>query len=175
MPVDASQVRVASDGKVLVAPVGTLAPADTVAAWNASFLDLGFASDDGITISPSIDTEDIMGWQSAYPLRRVVTGSGLEISFTCMQANEDTLSLFFNGTAAAGTIDMPIAPSVQERTLGIEWSDAGTTWRLIVPRAVLSDKGEMTLARGEATSMELTFTALPPATGTAIATVIGVV
>lgn len=175
MPVDATQVRVASDGKVLVAPVGTAAPTDTTTAWNASFLDLGFASEDGITISPSLDTEDIMGWQSAYPLRRVVTGSGLEISFTCMQANADTLALFYNGTVTTGKLDVPVAPGVQERTLGIEWSDGATKWRLIVPRAVLSDRGEMTLARGEATSMELTFTALPPATGTAIASVIGVV
>jgi len=175
MPIDATQVRVASDGKVLVAPVGTAVPADTTTAWNASFLDLGYASEDGISITPSLDTEDLMGWQSAYPLRRVVTGSGLEISFTCMQANSDTLALFFNGTVTTGTLPVPVAPSVQERALGIEWSDGATKWRLIVPRAVLSDKGEMTLARGEATSIELTFTALPPAAGTSIATVLGVV
>ena len=175
MPVDATQVRVASDGKVLVAPVGTALPTDTTTAWNVAFLDLGFASEDGISITPSLDTEDIMGWQSAYPLRRVVTGSGLEIAFTCMQANPDTLALFFNGTVASGSLPVPVSPSVQERARGIEWSDGATKWRLVVPRAVLSDKGEMTLARGEATAIELTFTALPPSSGTSIATVIGVV
>jgi hypothetical protein len=170
----ATEVRVASDGHIRVAAVDTAAPADATSAPGAGWTDLGYASEDGVTITPSLDTEDINAWQSAVPVRRIVTGSALEIGFTLIQSNTDTLSLYFNADVVAGVagppqtfdrFEIPVSPDPLERALLIDWIDGGENFRLVVPRAQLTDAGELTLARGEPVGFEMTFTALAPATG----------
>lgn len=161
----ATEVRVASDGHIRVAATGTAAPADAIVDPAAAYTDLGYASEDGVTITPSLDTEDINAWQSAVPVRRIVTGSSLEIGFTLIQSNADTLELYFNATQNGSNFEIPVAPAPLERALLVDWIDAGENFRLYVPRAQLTDAGEMTLARGEAVGFELTFTALAPAAG----------
>lgn len=175
MALDATQVRIASNGKILVAPVGTAAPVDTTTAFAASWVNLGYASEDGVTLTPSLDTDDIPGWQSSAPLRTIITGAGLEVGFTLMQSSPEVLDLYFGGTTAAGTLEVPVSPSITERSLAVEWIDGASVYRLIVPRAALTDRGEITLARGDAVAFEMTFAAMPPATGNALATVLGVV
>lgn len=161
----ATEVRVASDGHIQVGNVGTAAPADAVVAPGVGWTDLGYASDDGVTITPSLDTDDINAWQSAVPVRRIVTGSSLEIGFTLLQSNAETFGLYFNATVAGSTFEIPVAPDPLERALLIDWIDGTENFRLYVPRAQLTDTGEATLARGEAVGFEMTFTALAPATG----------
>lgn len=164
----ATEVRVASDGHISVGNVGTAAPADASAAPGVGWTDLGYASEDGVTLTPSMDTEDINAWQSAVPVRRIVTGSSLELGFTLIQSNTDVMSLYFNAEVIAGppvSFEIPVAPDPLERALLIDWIDGGENFRLYVPRAQLSDTGEVTLARGEAVSWEMTFTALAPAAG----------
>jgi hypothetical protein len=165
MALDATEIRVAANGALRVANVGTAAPTDTTTAYGVGWTDLGFASEDGVTLTPSLDTEDINAWQSAVPVRRIVTGSTLEIGFTLIQSNNETLSLYFGATVAGNAIQIPVSPDPVERAISVEWSDGGEIYRLVVPRAQLSDRGETTLARGEAVGFEMTFTALPPATG----------
>lgn len=165
MAIDATEVRVASDGRIRVGNVGTLAPADAVAAPDVGWTDLGYASEDGVTITPSMDTEDINAWQSAVPVRRIVTGSTLEVGFTLIQSNAETMALYFNATVNAGNFEIPVAPDPLERALLVDWIDGGENFRLLIPRAQLSETGEATLARGEAVGFELTFTALAPAAG----------
>jgi hypothetical protein len=165
MALDATEVRVATNGALRIAAVGTAAPTDVTTAFGVGWSDLGYATEDGVTLTPSMDTEDINAWQSAAPVRRIVTGSGLEVGFTLIQSNEETLALYFGATVTGDTIEIPVSPTPLERALAVEWVDAGATYRLVVPRASLSDRGEVTLARGEAVGLEMTFTALPPATG----------
>jgi hypothetical protein len=161
----ATEVRVASDGHIQVGAVGVAAPADATAAPGVGWTDLGYASEDGVTITPSLDTEDINAWQSAVPVRRIVTGSSLEIGFTLLQSNEDTMALYFNAVQNGSNFELPVAPAPLERALLVDWIDGGENFRLLVPRAQLTDAGELTLARGEAVGFEMTFTALAPAAG----------
>lgn len=177
MPLDSSDVRVASDGRIYVGNVGVAAPAFGIAPATADWSDLGYASEDGVSLSPSLDTDEINAWQSAVPVRRIVTGSSLEIGFTLLQSNTVNLGLFFNATIVEEGVapnqtyrlDIPIAPTPLERALLIEWKDGTETFRLYVPKAALSETGEATLARGDAVGLEMTFTALPPATGANLA------
>lgn len=164
MALTATEVRVASDGRIYVGDVGATAPT-TPTGTTTGFTDLGYASEDGVTLTPSIDTEDINAWQSAVPVRRIVTGSSLEIGFTLIQSNPDTLGLYFNAVQVGANFEIPVSPDPLERAIIVDWIDGGENFRLVVPRAQLTDAGEMTLARGEAVGFEMTFTALPPATG----------
>lgn len=62
---DADNVRVALTGSILMAPKGSTAPVDLDSAWDAAWTDLGFMSDDGVSMEYSTDVEDINAWQSS--------------------------------------------------------------------------------------------------------------
>lgn len=166
MTLDASQVRVASNGYIRVAPINTAAPATVLTTPDPAWLDLGYAGEDGVTLARSITTEDIMGWQSSTPLRRIVTASILEVKFTLMQSNIDTMALYFNATINGADLDLPIDPVAVEKALLVEWLDGTEEYRLYMGRAQLGEVGDASLTRGDAVKYEMTFTALAPSTGT---------
>jgi len=172
MTIDATQVRVASDGRIRIAPVGTAAPADATTAPAVAWTDLGYATDDGVTITPGMATDDIAAWQSSVPVRRIVTGSSLEIGFTLIQSNAETLSIYFNATADGDVLTIPTSPVPYETALLVDWLDAGVAHRLYVARAQLSDRGDLTLSRGSAVGLDMTFSALPNGSSPDLATVI---
>jgi len=172
MALTATEVRVASDGHIYVAPVDTASPVDVATAPAVAWNELGYASEDGVTLSPGLDTDDINAWQSAVPVRRIVTGSTLEIGFTLLQSNATTLAMYFNATVASDTLTIPVAPTPLEKALLIEWIDGASKYRLYVPRAQLAETGEVNLNRGDAVGFEMTFTALPSATVTGLAKVL---
>lgn len=164
MAIDATEVRVASDGRIYTGAVDAVEPADVSAAISAvTYTDLGLASEDGVNLTPSLDTDDINAWQSVTPIRRIVTGSSLEIGFTLLQSNMTTMGLYLNATAGVNRLDVPRAPAPLERALLIEWTDGGEVFRLYVARAQLTGTEEVTLARADAVGYGMTWTALPSA------------
>lgn len=163
---DPSQVRLAPDGRVLVAPLGTVEPTDVTTAFNASFKELGWVTEDGVSVTPSVDTNDIMMWQSITPVKRPITGMGLEISMTLGSHNRRTLELYFlnaSVTNASGIarLETPNAPVSQDVMLAVEWTDdEGDVSRLIFPRVTMTDREAITLQRSEAVGLGLTFSSL---------------
>lgn len=163
---DATKVRTAPSGKVWVGAIGTVEPDDATTALDAALKELGYLTPDGVSITPSVETEAINVWQSLLPVLNPITGMSLEVSFTLAELNQDGLSLFFNGSewandAGTGRLDIDSNPGTQERLLVIEWTDnAGDAYRLVVPRAQMTNREAMALARGESTNQGITFSAL---------------
>lgn len=172
MALNASEVVVAGFGHIYLGDETAEAPDDVAAPVGLGWTELGYASEDGVTIGRSIDSEDIMAWQSATAVRRIITGAELTLATTLIQTNEDTLGLYFGGSAASGRLAVPATPDLDEHAVLVEWVDGTKTYRLYVGRAVVSDYGDVTLARGDAVGFEVTFTALPPATGNELAVVL---
>ena len=56
MAIDASEVRVAGYGHIYVAPEGTDLPTDVDTAMTADWVDLGYATTDGVTFTFSRET-----------------------------------------------------------------------------------------------------------------------
>lgn len=164
-----SEVRLAPEGRVYVADLGTAEPTGVSAAWAAGWADLGYINEDGVSLTPSVDTNSIRAWQSLHDLKRPIVGVEFEISFVPMQVNQTTVGLYFLGTedeftspaAGVGRLEVPNSPGTQERMLGIEWTDdEGDINRFVVPRAQITDREALQLQRPEALTLGLTFVAL---------------
>jgi hypothetical protein len=134
-----TQIRVAGTGAFWKAPLATVLPADSVAAWGAAFVNLGFAKS-GFTITPSLKTTPVVGWQSTNILRNIVTEQTRKYGFELQQSNINTLAMAWNGTivpglAGAYSMTIPNQATAEEFVLGIDWSDGTTNQRIILPRA----------------------------------------
>src|SRR5690606_37680684 len=105
-------------------------------------------------------------WQSLMPVLSPITGMTLQVSFTMAQVNGATLSMFFlgeevtdNGTVA--TLNITTDPGSQERVLVVEWNDnIGDGYRLVLPRAQMTNREALSLTRSDSINLGLTFSAL---------------
>lgn len=165
MALDADNVRVGLNGSILMAPKGSIAPADLDAPWDSAWTDLGYMSDDGVEMGLSTDTEDVTAWQSVTPVRRILTGLDLTLGFTAIELKTRTVTLYFPGatmTDVSGTVhrlDIPASPGPQEFAFGFEWQDGTIKNRLVIPRGEVTDRGASTVTRGGAVGLEMTVSA----------------
>ena len=163
------QVGTANGPGLYLAPAGTAPPADTVAAWPPPWRVLGYLSEDGPTVGQSTDTTDLTPWQSAVPLRSVITSRAVTLQFVLWQLNEVTLALYFDSDVPAvgtdGSIDMDIRSDAPQHlyAVGIDSADAERVFRLAFGRASLSAAGDMQLSRGAAVPLDVTLSALDDA------------
>lgn len=164
-----NEIRVAGTGRVLVAPLGTTAPADTTATWGAGWKDLGYTSTDGIKFTKKDKIDQVDTWQSVSAARFIYSDRDLTLKFALMQLNEDTLPFFFGGDSvtetATGTnvfkYDVSGTPKADERMLGVEFTDGDTVkYRFVVPRGQVTETDELALTRTAAIKLGVTFTAL---------------
>lgn len=166
MALTASNVRTAPSGHVWVADIGTPEPDDIETALNAAFAELGYLTPDGVSITPQVDSEDIMVWQSLAPVSSPITGMTFELSMTLAELNRDGLSLFFAGSqwtndGGVGRLDIDSNPGTQERILVVEWQDDHQdNYRLVVPRAQMTNRDALALTRGDPINQGITFKAL---------------
>jgi hypothetical protein len=159
------QVGTANGAGLYVAPVGTAPPADCKTAWAAPWAILGYASDDGPTIGQSTDVNELIPWQSAVPLRTVVTKRAVTVHFILWQINEQTIAMYFDQpvpTPVTGLISMDVlsAGAQQLYAIGIDSADGTKGLRVVFPRASLSDAGDMQIKRGEAVPLDCKLSAL---------------
>lgn len=167
----ASEIRVGAGGTVYIAPSGTAGPANMAAAWT-SFVNLGYVGEEGATISRSMDTETVMAWQTISATRYIITGVGLTCAFPLLQFNKDTLPLYMGGGsvtnqgASSFKYSITSTPTVDERVFGLEWTDGSLTYRFVIGRGMVTETGEMTVARSGAIQLPITFSAMAPSSGT---------
>jgi hypothetical protein len=171
------QVRVAGTGELKLAPVGTALPTAASTALNAAFKGYGYTTDDGVTLSKSVEREGISAWQSTTPVRYLITGQEFTVECTFLQSNKDILKLWLGsgdfatdgGTPAGYRADVSVNPVGQQFAMVLEWTDGTITSRLVIPKVEVSETGDVDLA-AKATAFPVTFGALAPDTGTVLAT-----
>ena len=163
MAKDVDQIVVGANGSIHVAPIGTTQPVSEAAAYAAGWVELGYTSEDGVTLTDSKTIEPIPVWQLFYPARRVITDRDFSAAFVLRQWSADTVALAFGGgevtEVSTGHFKYePPAPEViDERALGITWLDGDKTYRLIIPRGVVIENVETKIARGAAADLPVTF------------------
>jgi len=138
---NATQLRVAGTGSIWKAPLGTALPTDSTTAWATGWVNLGYQKD-GFTITPSLKTTPVMGWQSTQILRLIATELTRKYAFEPLQSNIQTTAMAWNGTVVPGTagiytITVPNAATISEFMLGIDWSDGTTSQRIVIQRCAL--------------------------------------
>lgn len=163
----ADAIRFASNGTLYVAPVATAAPTDVATALDAAWLPLGYVSDAGVQITPTITTQAISAWQSAVPVKYLVTGATFQMAFVLLQFDAEAVELYFGSSFETNLtefkMDVSSNPDLVETALVIEWNDSTIENRLYVPRAQVSAREALTLIRTGATQLGLTLDALDSA------------
>lgn len=164
MALNADNVRAGLDGRLYVAPIGSAAPVDLTTAWDAAWIDFGYLSDDGVSMSYSTETDDINAWQSLTPVRKILTGVDMTLQFTAIEFKRNVVTLYFPNSSIATsggvhTLSIPSSPDPDERAIGLEWTDKSYTHRLVIPRGEVTDRGEIPISRGGAVGLQMTVSA----------------
>ncbi|WP_164411391.1 phage tail tube protein [Streptomyces salinarius] len=181
---NSSEIRVAGTGRVLIADINAPLPAafsdNPATDWGSAWTDLGYTSTDGVTFSKKDKLDPVETWQSISPARFVYADRDLTLKFSMLQFNEDTLPFFLGGksadfrrdaTSGAVQFDVPDGPTFDERALGLEFTDgSAVTYRFVIPRGQVTATDDIKLARKAAALLGVTFTALSPGDGQALAT-----
>lgn len=163
---NADNIIVGSGGKIYIAQTNTTLPTTIDGALDNNFIDLGFLSEDGITLSSSVDITDITAFQSLLPVRKVVTARGFELSFVVREFSQDAVLFAFGGGsfASAGGTTTFTPPSasdaVYERSLVAEWNDGNKDYRIVINRCIVSDGVESNITRTDAVDLPLTVSVL---------------
>lgn len=165
MAKDATKVRVALTGTVYVADEGATVPADITVSPNASWLDLGYTTEDGVTFSVEQETEDIPGWQSLEPLRTVVTAEPKAFNFTLRQLERVSFVTAFGGSVATlGANNYkwtpPAAGSQPVKSYIVEFEDGSLKYRFVYRRTQQQGARELNFVRSNAVNLPLDYKVL---------------
>ena len=167
---NADSIVVAGNGTVYVAPVGSTQPTTPTASPAAAWLDLGYVSEDGVTFTESKDIEDVLAWQSFYPVRKIVTGKEASLAFVLREWDERSIALAFGGgtvtqpSAGVWRYEPPAPGTLDLRAMMIDWQDGTKNYRLIIPRGLVVEAVETNLTRTGAADLPITFAAIPAST-----------
>lgn len=163
---DEVQVGTANGPGLYLAPVGTPAPADTVAPWPDPWKVLGYLSDAGPTVGSSTSTTALTPWQSLAPLRTVITGREMTVQFVMWQLNELTLALYFDADVPTpgpdGSVKMSVRTDIPQHlyAVGVDSEDTERVLRIVYHRANLTTVGNMQITRGAVVPLDVTLSAL---------------
>jgi hypothetical protein len=168
---DASNLTVASNGKVSIAPVGTTLPTTPTASLNSAFNDVGYISEDGATFTKAVDIAEFFAWQSSEAVRREVNSRTYSVAFNLSEWNEHTLALAWDATVtlsgtAGAKLSLPEGgDALGEWAMVIEAQDGERTMRFVIARGNVTEDVESQFQRSELAGLPITFQALKPDTG----------
>lgn len=158
-------------GYSFIAPVGTALPTDATTTLNVAFECLGYISEDGVTETPNMESEDILDWGGDVVLSPL-TSKTTEWSAEYIESmNEVVLKMVYgddNVTVAAnGAITITgNADDLEPQSFVFEMKQTGNIpYRLVIPKGKISSIAETTYARGSAVGYNVTIKGLPDATG----------
>jgi hypothetical protein len=172
---DPNELVVGGTGQVYVADIGTSLPAvnsDPTAALSASWVGLGYTTEDGVAFSVTPDVTDFKAWQSRLAVRREFNAQELQVTCSLEQWNEETVVLAFGGgaiTNAGGfyTYTFPAAgDALDERSMVVDVQDGTRNMRIVIPRGNVTDAVEAKFQRTELAVLPITFKSLEATDGT---------
>jgi len=171
---DASKIRFAPKGAVYIAPaVGVTLPSAVGDGKTAptGYKAMGYVSDAGVVITPTITADPVNVWQSAVPVLFNVSAATFTIQATFAETNINTTELFFGanwvavtpeggGTATTWRLNLSSSPDLQEISLVVDWGQGDFLNRVVIPRSMIQDRGAITLVRNANQEYQLTIDAL---------------
>ncbi|RFS82739.1 phage tail protein [Actinomadura spongiicola] len=165
--INATEIRVAGTGRVLVAPKNTdmAAPGTTL---GAEWKDLGYTTNDGIKFTKKDKLDPVDSWQSMAAVRFVQSDRDLTVKFQLIQINVDTLPFVMGSGNTPLTpdvdgvmrYDISATPVPAEFALGLEFTDGASVTRFYVPRGVVTDMDEVQFAKNAPVKLGVTINAV---------------
>lgn len=156
-------------GAIWRAPLGSTLPTDAATALDAAFACLGYVSEDGVTQTTEINTEEIRAWGGDVVLAPQ-TSKVDRYQMTLIETlNIEVLKMVFGNTNVSGTIQTGIAitanaKELEESAYVIEMAmKGGVKRRIVIPDGKITEIGETAYKDNEAAGYQTTVTALPDA------------
>lgn len=157
---DSANVKVAVTGAWYVGPTTADAPTAADSVLDVDFVDLGYVSTDGITVSRDRATQQLRAWQNGALVREVVTEGTATISGMLMETTADTLELFYGAAVDVdGSVEITPTATGGRKSFVIDVIDGDEKIRFYIPEGEVLSVGEQTLANGEPMGYEITVTA----------------
>ena len=158
-------------GSVYRAPIGTTLPTDATSTLNEAFKCLGYVSEDGLTNTTELETENIKEWGGATVLN-VQTSKDDTWSMTLIEAmNIDVLKMVYGDSNVTGSLDGGIVISANNTpqapasyVFEMIYNDNAIK-RVVLPNAYVTEVGDITYVANEAVGYETTLTAAVDASG----------
>lgn len=158
-------------GAVFRAPVGTALPTDTTSALNEAFKNLGYCSEDGVTNENSPSTDKAKAWGGDTVLN-YQTEKPDNFKMKLIEAmNVEVLKATYGDNNVEGALDTGItvkanAEDPQEYAWVIDMLlKGGAVKRIVIPKASVTEVGEIVYSDSEAVGYELTLSAVPDLEG----------
>lgn len=159
-----AEVMVGNGQTIAAAPPGTAPPASLATTLAAPWVDLGYADEDGVTLSDSPSETNINAWQTIDPILVLTTEISRTFAFNLMQWNAANLAFVFGGgmVTPAGT-DPAFEPGLRAKyALLMRWTNAsGVLCGFYVARGQVTGDVGSQLVRTAAGSLSLTYTSTP--------------
>ena len=151
-------------GAVYRAPIGSTIPTDPTTALSDAYKCLGFVSEDGVTNSGEMESENIKAWGGQNVL---TTSSSTDdtFKFKLIEAlNKEVLKFVYGDTNVSGelTTGTGIAVGVQgysqdDNIIVIDMiMRNNTAKRIVIPQATISEVGEIVYKDNEAVGYDIT-------------------
>lgn len=178
---DADNVKIGVKGKCYVAPVGTTFPTTPVAAWGASWVDLGYMHPDGLEEALGEDRTEIQAWGEEAPVKTRIKSRDGSFKLTFLETTAAILQLYYavqetDMTSTAAVTGPPAVPQFLsfgtgqaspgiERALGIDIIEGDEIERIMIARVDVSDRGNRKRSADDSSNFELTFKPLAAPSG----------
>jgi hypothetical protein len=156
-------------GAIFTAPAGTAIPTDATSPLSADFIELGYASEEGITNTVTTENNAVTAWGGDEVLNEITSRSE-EFNFKLIETSTETLKEVYGAenvsVDASGTAVLHNARTLAERVHVYEMlMGAGKIKRIVVPRVKTTELGEVVYNGSDPVGYELTLAALPDAVG----------
>lgn len=154
-------------GAIFVAPKGTALPVDATTPLAAAFVNLGYASEDGLVNGTETDTNDINAWGGDNVLS-VQTSYKETFTVNLIETKEAVLAQYYGAenVSVDGSGNIQVrhnSKTLPEQVAVVEVVLAdGRIKRTVVPAAQISDRsGEISYTDGDAIAYPIVWNAKP--------------
>lgn len=175
MALDPSNVRVAVTGALYHDKTGeAAAPTGTADALAVDYADLGYASEDGVTLTMpgSGDSEPIRAWQNGAKVRTIRTPNddNPQVQVTLIETKLEVIEAVFGvtvaQTATEGSFEFSTDETREPTNAVLDVVDGAELIRIHMPRVSVAEIGDISLTSTGAIGYPVTFDLeLDPTTG----------
>lgn len=152
-------------------PVGTALPTDAVTALNEALKSLGFISEDGVTNGNSPESEDVKDWGGTTVLS-VQKSKDDTWKFTLIESkNVDVLKTIYGDENVTGDLESGL--TIKANSAELDYAAyvfemamrSNTKKRVVLPKAKITEVGEITYNKSDVVGYEITLTCAPDEEG----------
>lgn len=164
---DASQVRVAPNGDVLRASLGSVIPSEPTEPFTDDWETLGFADESGVVYTFGKETDSLMAWQSSSPVLFYISAASASAELSLMQFSEAVTRFYYgaswslNSGGTSATMEVSANPELDEMMFATRWiGQNGSTNLVIFERGLITERQSMSLDRSTGVLSGVTFTSV---------------